>query len=97
MFVIAALATLSLSDSAVAQGPSTLEEAASEIRASHKGARILKAEPKTRSDGSKVFRFRLLTRDGVVKTIRLSPDADADTAAKSAGDEQRRKRKKRRE
>jgi len=90
VFAAAAIAMLSFSGNATAQGIKTLEEAATEIRASHEGARILKAEPKTRSDGSKVFRFRLLTRDGMVKTIKIESD-------NATGDGKPRRKKKRRQ
>jgi len=88
-FAIVAVTMLSFSEGAQAQKLFTLEEAASEVRERHEGARILKAEPKTRSDGSKVFRFRLLTSDGMVKTIRISADSDR------SGNEQSRRKKKR--
>lgn len=74
--VLIAAFILSISGPVQAQQIKTLEDAASEIRTRHEGAQILKAEPRVRSDGSKIFRFRLLTKDGMVKTIKIAPDSD---------------------
>jgi len=49
----------------------SMDDAVSMVRSQYKGARILKAEPRLRDDGSQIYRFRLLTSDGMVKTIRI--------------------------
>ncbi len=85
--VAVAISFMTFTDAARAQQITTLEQAASEVRSRHKGAQILKAEPRVRSDGSKIFRFRLLTKDGMVKTIKISSDAD-----RSGKDNSRKKR-----
>lgn len=89
VFVVAAALALSLSESVQAQQIKTLEDAASEVRARHEGAQILKAQPRVRSDGSKIFRFRLLTKDGMVKTIKISPDGEQPANDKTRKKKQR--------
>jgi len=62
--------TVSFPGSAHAQAAS-LEEATDQIKEIHPGCRVLRADTIVRDNGEKVYRLKVLTEDGTVKTVRV--------------------------
>jgi len=54
----------------------SLEEATSQVKDVHPGCRILRADTIVRDNGDTVYRLKVLTSNGTVKTVRVRSSDD---------------------